>query len=784
MNFLKSLSWTVCSISLRCGQPHPSAAHPLPVIEALLRSAAQGDNELPPFYWLPEDSLPRMQEGAVFPVRLVFPGQAASAAGRLVCRIRALLERPRAHLSLVSAPPPREESLDALMDSTPLPESREICLDFISPLRLPAPEKNSFGIGAEALCGLFLERIIRLSHAIPEVYAKKLAAPWRTAATLPWHWEHREYTPASKTADGVRQISGMEGPLVIRGDIAGMLPIMLICSRIGAGTQSRFGQGAFVIRDAAILKRFLLSRDSALASCRSLAEQGYAVTRSDIPGFFKDVSRNSLSGGASVLLAQEGLLRFLRLPVSRAFPLDRQKRGAPVIPYAAIGADDRPAAQELEALRVVLPEADRPLLPLIRTALEAGGLPQMNSLRSRLRASLAVAEGRSLGLGVCLTEKGMALDEEKDREALLDILARHALPDTFTEAPPDTPDEEEGDLKQPWRRSCHILHPGAAIGLDGEAVIARHEGETLQRIPFGQVSSLILHGSGSITTPLVRQCLAHGIPIVYCSAAGRIIGTAQPQTPSWRMRVREHVRAWDRLGEEGRLKAAKSIVAAKIRGCLCRLPRTFRGNVKRYLHDGRKALASVGEASSAGSLLGAEGAFARISFGAFNSCLLVPAFRSERRLPGKKPDIWNAALDMASALCFNRISAELIAEGLDPCLGFLHRQHLRYMTLAADIQELFRADTERWLIRLVNQNMLRAEHFEEKDGRWEPTEEGLRLFIAEWEKGMQTCYSWQPDSPDRSIARQVRSLRLWLCAGLDPELYCGDGWTALTPRGE
>ena len=81
---------------------------------------------------------------------------------------------------------------------------------------------------------------------------------------------------------------------------------------------------------------------------------------------------------------------------------------------------------------------------------------------------------------------------------------------------------------------------------------------------------------------------------------------------------------------------------------------------------------------------------------------------------------------------------------------------------------------------MVNQNILRAEHFEMKDGQCKLNHDGYRLFITEWEKELQTCYSWQPDSPDRVLSKQVRSLRLWLCAGVAPEFYCGDGWLKIT----
>ena len=97
--------------------------------------------------------------------------------------------------------------------------------------------------------------------------------------------------------------------------------------------------------------------------------------------------------------------------------------------------------------------------------------------------------------------------------------------------------------------------------------------------------------------------------------------------------------------------------------------------------------------------------------------------------------------------------------------------------MTADLQELFRADMERWLVCMINQNIIRAEHTIERDDGWGLTSEGRKTFTAEWEKALNTAMNWQGCPPAKAIALQIRALRRFLC-GDDGclSLACGREW--------
>ena len=638
--------------------------------------------------------------------------------------------------------------------------------DFFSPLNFSNKDSQSAG---EQLGSMLLVRLEKLFGPISQ--KEILFEACRHVHITPYSWEYREHRHASKSSGGTQFLNGFQGRLLLRGNLTPLLPLIAIGARTGCGSRLSFGLGALRVMKADLLRQEWTSEAALLSSLDFLNGHGYGLDKEYVFEVKQAVQSGTPLSANALLLAQEVFLRLLHKPVKFAYPAAGVADSV-AFPWQTLEQHSLQNEAGLDSVLALLSTSDRQLLPVIQQVWKLKGVPQMEDLRARARAGKAVSEASGLGLGAFLTPDGIALESPEEREVMIDVLARHGILMTEENAEEDSREEER---LTPWKRNLHVLHPGAAIGLDGDAVSARFDGKVLLRTPLGQVSALILHGSGSVSTPLMRRCMAENIPIVLCESGGRLTGCLVPQSPAWRKRSRDHARHWEQLGENGRFFMAREFIAAKVENFLCRMPRSMQ-NGREFLSAGHKALEAVRNARNSRELLGVEGSFARIAFRTCNDCVKNDAFHSACREQRLGRDLWNTALDFASFLTFQRIAMELIAEGLDPFLGIFHCQNLRYMTFAADIQELFRADVERWLLRMINQNMLRTEHFVQKDGRFSFTQEGRRLFLVEWEAGMQTKYARQPDSTARCLSRQVRMLRLWLCSGLPPELYTGTQW--------
>lgn len=698
-------------------------------------------------------------------MRLIFPTASETEIHELQRSVHHWLADPRRHFSATFGEIIHEDAESAVA-ALPTSMDEELCLDFFSPLNFPNKDSHPTG---EQMGSMLLVRLEKLFGPVSQ--KEVLLETCRHVHITPYSWEYREHRHASKSSGGTQFLNGFQGRLLLRGNLAPLLPLIAIGARTGCGSRLSFGLGALRVMKADLLRQEWTSEAALLSSLDFLNGHGYGLDKKCVFEVKQAVQSGMPLSANALLLAQEVFLRLLHKPVKLAYPTTGVADSV-AIPWQTLKQHSLQNKAGLDSVLALLSTSDRQLLPIIQQVWNLKGVPQMADLRTRARTGKAVNEASGLGLGAFLTPDGIALESPEEREVMIDVLARHGILMTEENAEEDSREEER---LTPWKRNLHVLHPGAAIGLDGEAVSARFDGKVLLRVPLGQVSALILHGSGSVSTPLMRRCMAENIPIVLCEDGGRLTGCLVPQSPAWRKRGRDHARHWEQLGESGRFFMAREFIAAKVENFLCRMPRSM-PNGREFRSAGYKALEAVRNACNSRELLGVEGSFARIAFRTYNDCVKNDAFHSACREQRLRHDLWNTALDFASFLTFQRISMELIAEGLDPFLGIFHCQNLRYMTLAADIQELFRADVERWLLRMINQNILRTEHFFQKEGRFTFTQEGRRLFLVEWEAGMQTRYARQPDSTASCMSRQVRMLRLWLCSGLPPELYTGTQW--------
>lgn len=131
-----------------------------------------------------------------------------------------------------------------------------------------------------------------------------------------------------------------------------------------------------------------------------------------------------------------------------------------------------------------------------------------------------------------------------------------------------------------------------------------------------------------------------------------------------------------------------------------------------------------------------EGSAARIYFEAFGRMI-----RGEFGFPGrrKRPptDPVNAMLSLSYTMIFNEIASLLDGLGFDPYLGFFHSPDYGRASLAADLEEEFRAPVaDRFTQNLINNRVFRSEDFHANpkgDGIYF-TRDAIKRYFAEYEK--------------------------------------------------
>jgi len=282
-------------------------------------------------------------------------------------------------------------------------------------------------------------------------------------------------------------------------------------------------------------------------------------------------------------------------------------------------------------------------------------------------------------------------------------------------------------VADPLGRVLHLATPGSRASLRRGRieVIARDVEPT--SLPLGGVAGIVVHGNVDVSAALLRELLARGFPIVWCSWSGRVVGwAASADGPNGEARQRQHRLDWD-LG----LRMARAIIDGKIRN--------ERYVMRRYALDGRDHLTGLARrtarAPDIDALFGIEGAAAATYFAALPAAVRPAWARFSGRHGRPARDEVNAALNVAYSLLVADLLRAVVACGLDPSGGVLHSASRNKPALVLDLMEELRplvADAA--VLWAFNNGELRPSHFRADLDAVRMTPAGRKTLIATYER--------------------------------------------------
>lgn len=298
------------------------------------------------------------------------------------------------------------------------------------------------------------------------------------------------------------------------------------------------------------------------------------------------------------------------------------------------------------------------------------------------------------------------------------VTENERLCSTCSLAPVCLPEEERNKPEQmqlfPARRhgqTVHVLSPKARIGRSANTIVLTVE-DDVQKIPVEDIDSIVIHGSGQMTTQAVHLCSSRGIPVLWYSMGGKFIAGTQSVSGRVRQRIRQFAALSD---SKFCVELARTTIQAKVESQLRYLMRATRGNEARRdvtavaLERIRQTLARLPEARSLDTIRGLEGQAAKAYFAAIP--LLISEQATDQLIPKgrtKHPpkDRFNCLLSYGYSLLYGLVHRSLIAVGLEPAFGYFHQPRSAAPPLVLDVMELFR--TAIWdmpLIGSVNRAM-------------------------------------------------------------------------------
>ena len=268
--------------------------------------------------------------------------------------------------------------------------------------------------------------------------------------------------------------------------------------------------------------------------------------------------------------------------------------------------------------------------------------------------------------------------------------------------------------------TLYVTTQGAYLMRQGDTVVVRVDKENRLRVPLHGLSGIVCFGRVSASPPLMGACVERDVAISFFDERGRFWARVQgPVSGNVLLRREQYRRAED---PEQTAAIARSIVAAKISNTRTVLMRALRDHPEA---DG------VGEMQAAAAHLvrllkplsreipldtarGYEGEAAKTYFGVFDH--LIVAQKEDFHFGGRnrRPplDNMNALLSFLYMMLAHDTAAALEGVGLDPAVGYLHRDRPGRPGLALDLMEELRpVIADRVALSLVNRQQVRGDGF-------------------------------------------------------------------------
>lgn len=295
--------------------------------------------------------------------------------------------------------------------------------------------------------------------------------------------------------------------------------------------------------------------------------------------------------------------------------------------------------------------------------------------------------------------------------------------------------------------TVYVTTEGATLRKDGENLVAQNEGEPDRRVPLHMLSSIVVFGAISVSPALIAACAAAGISIVLLDRAGRFQARIEGPVSGNVLLRRQQYRIAE--GEEG-LEIVRSFVLGKLanqRAVLLRALRDHGESMDAAAGDAVTAAArrlelmlqgTIGQATTIDTLRGYEGDAGRLYFGVFSHLLRSPdeelSFTGRSRRPPLDPV--NALLSFLYVLLTHDCRSALEGVGLDPAVGFLHKDRPGRPSLALDLMEELRpALADRLALSLINRRQLRATDFKLSDsGAVFLSDDARKAVLTAWQE--------------------------------------------------
>lgn len=310
--------------------------------------------------------------------------------------------------------------------------------------------------------------------------------------------------------------------------------------------------------------------------------------------------------------------------------------------------------------------------------------------------------------------------------------------------PDETNALSERSVAQPRRltprdseaRPVYVTEQGAHVGLKDGRLVVSVDRQPRSEVRMLDVSQINVLGNAQVSTQLLRECFRRQVPVLWFSYGGWFSGMAEG-LPSKNVELRRRQAG---VSRQAGLPIARRLINGKIRNARTLLMRNSRSRNQRVVDSLRTLAADALESRSLESLLGTEGAAARLYFGEFATMIRSDVgfdWEGRNRRPPRDPV--NCLLSFAYSLIVKDLTATVYGVGFDPYSGFYHRPRFGRPALALDLAEEFRPLIgDSLVVSVLNNGEIKGSDFVVRAGGVALTDSGRRSVLRAYERRLDT----------------------------------------------
>lgn len=295
--------------------------------------------------------------------------------------------------------------------------------------------------------------------------------------------------------------------------------------------------------------------------------------------------------------------------------------------------------------------------------------------------------------------------------------------------------------------TLYVTTQGAYLAKEGESVIVRVEQETRLRVPIHTIGGIVCFGQVSCSPFLMGFCGEQKVTVTFLTENGRFLARVEGPTTGNVLLRREQYRRADDLGAAAAI--SRAFVVGKIANTRRVLQRALRDHadpqtqdivnhgVDRLGHHLRR----MNPCPALDELRGIEGETSKSYFDCFDHMITAQKdtfyFHGRNRRP--PTDNINCLLSFVYTLLVHDCRAALEGVGIDPQVGFLHRDRPGRPSLALDMMEEFRAPfADRLALSLVNRQQVQPGGFRKDEaGGVEMDDDTRKTVLVAYQKRKQ-----------------------------------------------